>query len=260
MNRETRDQLFKWYQDYVNSFIDEEGKLHPMKKLKLEHSMRVTTNAKKIAEYSGWSKEDIYLAEICGLMHDVARYSQFKNHRTFQDHRSINHAEEGYKILKQLKPLDILAEQEKHLVLTSTRLHNVKVIPDNLNEEEMRYLTLVRDCDKLDIYHVIHDAVINDKLGDYPEVTHGVEIDGPPTDSIVEAVKLHQPISYEQTNSLSDFLLILVQWTYEMNFAASYKIMAERNILEMMQGILPLHNPGVRDIIHDAKAFLKTKV
>ena len=45
------------------------------------------------------SEEDILLAELIGLLHDIGRFEQIKNYHTFLDKESIDHAEYGNKIL-----------------------------------------------------------------------------------------------------------------------------------------------------------------
>ena len=43
-------------------------------------------------------KEDIKLAELIGLLHDIGRFEQLKRFNTFVDKKSINHGEFGGEI------------------------------------------------------------------------------------------------------------------------------------------------------------------
>lgn len=45
------------------------------------------------------SQEDIELAELIGLLHDIGRFEQVRLYHTFVDKDSINHGEYGAKIL-----------------------------------------------------------------------------------------------------------------------------------------------------------------
>lgn len=250
-----RDKLFDEYERYVNSF-KKNGVLDAMSQLKVEHSKRVAENAKLIAEYNGFSESMVVLAEVCGLYHDIGRYRQLQLHGTFKDADSINHGECGYQVLLEMECLDILPEKSRECVLTATRLHNVKDIPDTgFDDIVMTYLKLVRDSDKIDIYFVFYDAIKNGNLEKYPEIVHDLELGVKATESIVDSI-LNNPlkaISYKDAKSMADFLLIPVQWSYDMHSLGSYKIMCERRLLQKMQEIMPdLHNVKIKKIMLDA--------
>lgn len=253
--KDLRDELFKWYHAYAYSFASE-GKLLPaMKKLKYDHSLRVAVNARLIARKSGWGAREEVLAELCGLFHDIGRYRQYREHKTFQDHRSVNHAELGALVMEETGCLAPLPQEWRTVVIESTRLHNLKEIPGGLAPEVERYTRLVRDADKLDIYHVIYDAVAHDHLGDYPEITHGVDLEREPSPEIVEAVRRHERIAYSTVRSLNDFLLILLQWTYEMNYRGSFELMRERALVDKVASILPA-GAQLADIVESAHAHV----
>ena len=85
----------KEFKEYVKSYNPEDEKI----KLKISHIERVATNARKIAETLNLSKEDIELAELIGLLHDIGRFEQVRIYHTFVDKDSINHGECGVNIL-----------------------------------------------------------------------------------------------------------------------------------------------------------------
>ncbi len=250
-----RDKLFSKYDAYVDSFRSA-GQLDPMSQLKVEHSKRVAANAKLIADYNGFTETMIVLAEVCGLLHDVGRYGQLKRYGTFKDADSINHGEFGYTELLRLGWLEQLPQKVQECVLVATRLHNVREIPLELEDETLlTFLKLVRDSDKLDIYYVFYDAIKNNNLQKYPEIVHNLDLESEPTPSIVDSL-LTDPmhaISYKEAKSMADFLLIQVQWSYDMHSLGSYKIMSERELLPRMTRIMPhMQNPRVTQIFEAA--------
>ena len=54
-------------------------------KLKYEHSYRVMNICKEIAEDLNLGKEDVELAMVIGLLHDYARFEQWKQFKTFNN-------------------------------------------------------------------------------------------------------------------------------------------------------------------------------
>ena len=62
-------------------------------KLKYDHSYRVMELNKKYATLLGSNKEDIELASIIGLLHDIGRFEQLKVYHTYDDFKSVDHAD-----------------------------------------------------------------------------------------------------------------------------------------------------------------------
>lgn len=89
---EKAKQAFK---EYVKNYDPEDKKV----KLKIEHIERVSQLAKQMAEKLKLDEEDIKLAELIGLLHDIGRFEQIRIYHTFTDKKSINHGEYGAKVL-----------------------------------------------------------------------------------------------------------------------------------------------------------------
>ena len=79
----------------LNEYIKKYDDTNPKIRLKKEHILRVTDNAKKLAEKLKLSQEDIDLAELIGLLHDIGRFEQIKRFDTFKDRQSIDQAVQG---------------------------------------------------------------------------------------------------------------------------------------------------------------------
>ncbi|MEI3508262.1 MAG: HD domain-containing protein [Bacilli bacterium] len=54
-------------------------------KMKYNHSLRVQKLCKEIAEKTGYSENDIKIAEVIGLLHDYGRFPQWTEYKTFND-------------------------------------------------------------------------------------------------------------------------------------------------------------------------------
>ena len=66
--------------------------------LKVIHTYNVVENARILAKGLNLSKEDIELAELIGLLHDIGRFEELKILNKF-DSVGFNHAEHGVKML-----------------------------------------------------------------------------------------------------------------------------------------------------------------
>ena len=89
-----REKALKTFNIYVSKYNPEDEKI----KLKIEHIQRVAKHANDIAENLKLSKEDIDLAWLIGLLHDIGRFEQLKEFNSFDD-SNIDHADLGVKIL-----------------------------------------------------------------------------------------------------------------------------------------------------------------
>ena len=239
--------LYAWFRAYAAGFAGPDGRLHPLQQLKLDHSLRVTANAREIAAALDWDEPDRLLGEACGLLHDAGRFSQFAEFRTFADRRSVNHAARGHDVLCTAGALEALSASDRSLVLDAVRFHNAPVVPADLAPARARFVHLVRDADKIDIFHVFDDAIRNHKLDLYPEITLQVDLAGPPSAEVIAAVQARRPVNYAQIRSLTDFLLVQLLWMYELHYAPSLRLVRERQIVQALCRHLPA-TPDLREI------------
>ena len=65
----------KAFKEYVKKYNPDDSKV----KLKIAHIERTAEVAKKLATELMLEKEDIELAELIGLLHDIGRFEQNKN-------------------------------------------------------------------------------------------------------------------------------------------------------------------------------------
>ena len=239
MNTQTLKILSERFSNYVDRFRTA-GKLHPMHQLKLEHSVRVSVDARAIAEGMGWATEEVNLAEAVGLLHDTARFPQFATYRTFADADSVDHGDLGFQTLEKENLLDGLADEPRELILHSVQYHNKKHLPPELTAHEEKHLRLIRDADRLDIFFVCWHAIHTGDIHDNPEISMGIDFDGPPTDAVLEQFERGEAIDYRNLNSMADRFILQLSWMHDMSYVATKRIVRERNILEKFISVLPV--------------------
>ena len=71
----------------------------PKVRLKIEHTYRVAELCERIARSLALPPQDVDLAWLCGLLHDVGRFEQLRRFGTFNDAQSIDHAAAGADVL-----------------------------------------------------------------------------------------------------------------------------------------------------------------
>jgi HD superfamily phosphohydrolase YqeK len=231
--------LERLYKSYVDSFRNADGVLPEMIRLKLQHTRGVVDNAVLIAEGEGWSSEDAFIGRTGALLHDTGRYSQWEEFETFQDSKSIDHAQRGVEVITREGWLSDLTAAERKVVLAAVAVHNRKELPGGLDARTVAQAHLVRDADKLDILRVFEAAVADGMLNRNPEMAWGLRMDGPPAPVVLKAVTAGTSIDYAQVKSLADFVLIQVGWLpCGFHYSTALRLAAERKALEFRESFL----------------------
>lgn len=185
-------------------------------------------NQNGIAKSLELNDEDIVLAELIGLLHDIGRFEQAKKYNTFLDKISINHAEYGVKILFEdnLIRKFIKDNQYDEIIKKAILNHNKAEIESIADERVLLHCKIIRDADKLDIFNVI----LNDKLENvYPLEQYKKE---PITQTIKEEFIKNHLISYSNAKSCVDFLVGQIAFVFNMNFLYGLKKIYDQKYVE----------------------------
>jgi putative nucleotidyltransferase with HDIG domain len=101
ISKKSLNELKAWFSNYVRTFYDENPEVQQNIVLKEEHTLRVCSEIVAIGQDLELNQNELRLAEIIALLHDIGRFEQYRNYGTFSDSRSENHAELGVKIIER---------------------------------------------------------------------------------------------------------------------------------------------------------------
>jgi hypothetical protein len=239
LNPRIRQDMKKWFADYLRTFKSDDADLRQNISLKQEHSQRVCTEILDIGGKIGLHDQELALAELIALFHDIGRFEQYARYRTFADRASVNHAAFGVKILKEKRVLDKLDESTRDLVLKTILYHNRATLPRQESKTCLLFTKLLRDADKLDIWRVVteyyarsdsqRNAALELGLPDTPEISAKVYRD-------LLAGKI---VSIHHLKNLNDFKLLQISWIYDINFVPTFQRIRERAYLAIIRQALP---------------------
>lgn len=211
----------KAFKEYAKNYDSNDKKI----KLKIAHIERVSQVAKQLAEKLNLDEEDIKLAELIGLLHDIGRFEQVKRYHTFVDKNSVNHGELGVKILFEEGLIRDFIEDTKfdEIIKLSILNHNKSDIEEGLTEREKLHAQIIRDADKTDILNLLtfedkqtaweKDDLSDDKI----------------TDEIYREFMEDKKIDYAKKETSADILVSHFAYVYDLNFKETYKIIKENN-------------------------------
>jgi HD superfamily phosphodiesterase len=258
MKTEQMARIRTWYKGYTDSFRTN-GKLHYLLELKVKHSERVAQDCREIASDLGWNSEDVVTAEALGLLHDVGRFSQYSEYETFLDHLSVNHGLHGYNIITKHEVLKQADPREEAVILDGVKLHNIKTIPGDLPVDNLRFIKLIRDADKLDIIKLFRETIREGRHAEMPEIMLNIDMKGPPTRELIKEILETGSGSYKHVHSLADINLMRVAWVYTINYLPSIKRLIERNHFDDTMQSLP-DDEEISLIVARVKNFIKERL
>lgn len=256
MNTLQLREIKEWFEGYTRTFTSTAGSFHPPLQLKVDHSQRVADNARQLAEDLGWNPSETNCAEALGWLHDIGRFSQFAEFGTFTDATSVNHGERGWETVQEAGILSALEPEEQTALMDGIRHHNAKTEPDHLPDESLRFLKLIRDADKLDIFHFVLTSVQKDGFQELPKMLPQVVLKGPVNPLIIQEIQTQRSCSITEVRSLADFLLMQLSWIYDLNYSASFRQITDRNIIDELERELP-NDRRIRQIVQAVRRAAK---
>ena len=186
-------------------------------KRKQGHSLRVMQMSKKIAEKLKLDKQDIELATLIGLLHDIGRFEQYTNKK------DADHGDLGVEILNNTIRNYIDTDQYDEIIKKAIKNHNKYKIEENLTEKEKLHAKIIRDADKIDILY------------------ESVEIYWKNQEEKVNESKISQEIIDEFNKEISikrienetpiDDIITVISFLYDINYNPSFEIIEKENYI-----------------------------
>lgn len=232
----------KVFAGYVKGYNAEDDKI----RMKIEHIERVSQVAKKLATKLELNEEDIKLAELIGLLHDIGRFEQIKKFNTFNDRKSVNHGEYGVHVLfnKQDGIIRKFVEdsQYDHIIKNAIYYHNKDKfdIPDNLTTRELLHVKIVRDSDKIDILNILTYEK-KETAWEKADLSDDVI-----TEEIYNEFMENGRINYQKKKTSLDSLVGHFAYIFDFNFPESIQFVKQQNYMEKIYK---------RFVFHDSKTM-----
>ncbi len=239
MNNKDLASFKKWFEAYTASFGTPVPEDQRNISVKQEHTREVCVNAVQIARSLQMNGEDLFLAETVALLHDIGRFPQYKQYKTFDDGTSVNHAALGAKVLREQRVLEGLPKQEQDLIVHAVALHNVFYLPAGLDARTLLFTRLVRDADKIDIWRVFMDYYSQKEDSRATAVALGLPDTPEYSQKILACLSRGEMAEKSDLRTLNDFKLLQLSWFYDINFPGSLLMVAERGYIDRIARLLP---------------------
>lgn len=218
------DRAKKAFKEYVEKYNPSDKRVA----LKIRHIQEVANIAKELAISLNLCEEDVKLAELIGLLHDIGRFEQIRIYQTFVDTNSINHGEKGVEVLFENGLIRKFIEDDTYdnIIRLAVLNHNRNKIQDGLSDREMLHCKIIRDADKLDIFYVF---VTEDKgaIWEKSDLSNDKI-----SDEIYREFFEDKAIDYKKRKSSLDIVVSHLAYVYDFNFHSSLEKIKKENYLE----------------------------
>ena len=234
------------FDNYVKKYDIDDQKI----KGKWEHSYRVMEKAIMLAKKLKLSEEDIYLAEVIGLLHDIGRFEQWTKFKTFVDLKSIDHGDYGCKLLFEDGFIEDFKIDSKYykIIEKAIRNHNKPNIEEGLTEQELLQAKIIRDADKLDILYI--SAFLGSISYSYS--------DEPVSKKIEETFWNHGVVYTKDIENANDFVMRTLCFLFDFNYVESLHYMKENDYLEEFEK--KLNHPLFRPYFEELKQYIEKRI
>lgn len=223
----------KSFEEYLDDFDRNDDKI----KLKIVHTYYVVDCAQEIALGMKLPKEDIELAKLIGLLHDIGRFQQVKQFDSFMPD-TMDHARFGAELLfgeRQMIRRFVKDASFDRVICEAVSRHSDFKLTAIEDKHTLLHARLIRDADKLDNCRVKLEEPMETLLG-VDEVTAGKGLISP---GVWQACLRHESVLSAHRKTRVDYWVSYLAQLFDVNFAATFSIIKERNYIPRIVGRLP---------------------
>lgn len=242
------EEAINEFKSFTNNYL-EYGR---MINLKINHTLRVVELCENIAKSLKLNDEEIFIAKIIGLLHDIGRFEQWKKYNTFKDIDSLDHANLGVEILKKDNYLRKFIKDDKYddIILNSIYYHNKHILPEDLDEKTTMFSKLIRDADKLDILWLHIDGEIV------------LPLDNEFTDEALNLLLEGKTIDRKSIKTKTDDLTVSFGFVLDINYKYSFKYLKEKKYMDTIIDIYKekLDNEKFKNQLEEIRKFINNYI
>lgn len=222
---------------------------NPKIKLKYNHSFRVMKLSEEYAKRLNFCDEDIYLAKVIGLLHDIGRFEQLKVYDTYNDNKSIDHADYSVEQLFDKGEIRKFIKDDKYddIIRLAIKNHNKLTITDIIDARTIMHAKLIRDTDKMDILYNISylgEITINDK-------------DLPISKSVMDNIMHHQNVVIKEVQNKNDFICCWFSFAFDIN--NDICLIKIKEYLDVLYSKL-VHKDIFNDVYEEVKKYIDERI
>ncbi len=247
------------FENYVKSFAGLTENQKRNFEIKKEHSLRVADLSMFLAKKLEFTEEQFQVAFLAGLLHDIGRFRQITEYETFNDEKSVDHADLAVNIVEEESFLELVGNEYRNFVIVAIQNHNKFKIQDGLSEQELMFAKLLRDADKIDILKVLSDYYSKKNSTPNHMLTWELPKGSLVSSNVSKEVLSGKLVSKKNITSELDVKIMQLSWVFDINYRFSIEYLLKNRYLEIIYNTLP-KNDLVFEIYRKIKVFAENRI
>ena len=187
-----------------------------------------------IAKKLGLTEEDINLAGLIAILHDIGRFDELKNLNKF-DSVGNDHAMFASKLLFDEGLINNFIDDDKYnnIIKKSIENHNKKSIEEGLSKKELLHAKIIRDADKLDNYRVKKEEKIENQ---FPGIINSsVDIENSLiSDNVYNSIMNEECVDIKDRKYPLDYWICILGFTFNIYFKESLSIIKNNDYINTL--------------------------
>lgn len=234
-----------------NLYLKDYDIKNPMIALKVKHTYAVVQASEYIARNLNLSNEDIDLAKLIALLHDIARFEQAKIYGDYKDFKTIDHGDLAIKILFDDKLIRNFIEVDIYddIISKAIQNHNKLNIEDGLTDKQLLHSKIIRDGDKMDIFRVkttdSFEAILNATKEELENDTI--------TKKIYDDFMHNQVIVSHERKTTLDCWVSYLAFIYDFNFKVGLQFIKDHDYINKMIDRLDYKNKEISFLMENIR-------
>ena len=207
------------FKNYTNEYL-KHGK---MMKIRLNHTFKVVDLCEMLARALNLSDEEIFIAKIIGLLHDIGRFEQWRLQQNVSDINGLDHADLSVAVLQKDNYIRNYIENKNYdeIIMKSIKYHNKYAIPKDLTHKETTFLKIIRDADMIDLLRMyIEDLEI--------------ELDSEFTEKIIKTLFSKKLVDVKDIKNNTDMQSKPLGFVFDMNYYYTFKYIKEKGYYDKL--------------------------
>lgn len=236
------------FEEYLKDYDLEDGSIQ----LKIRHTYEVVSKSEYIAKGLGLDEENIQLAKVIALLHDIGRFEQLKLFHQF-DNTKLDHAKYGAEVLFNDNLIRKFVEDNKYdeIIKKSIENHNKYKIDEGLSEIEILHSKIIRDADKIDNFRVKEKDDLKDMFPKiYNEET--INYEGL-SQNVYETFLNHKCIKLEDRKTIIDYWVCVIAFIFDLNFDISKQYVRDNNYIDKLIDRIEYKNTDTKEKIEQIR-------
>ncbi len=228
--------------DLVNSEIER----------KVGHSYRVAEISGEIARSLNLTDEEIELATLIGLLHDIGRFEQRTRYGTYDDTYSIDHGKLGMEILEKNDYLRNYIKDDKYddIIKTAIYNHNKYEIKEGLDDKTLIFCKIIRDSDKLDIFYEAIEMYWKDSV----KVKEGI------TEKVLKDFEFGRQILNQDKITQLDKAIAIISFIFDIYYQESFKMIKENDYINKIINKFEIEEDDVKEQFEEVRSIANNYV